>query len=102
MSRRPSLATLRVLSSFVEQPTTWRHGYEISKTLDIASGTLYPILMRLSERGHLDTQWTESPIEGRPRRHTYRLTPGGRTWALGAIADAKRTGAVSRLGMNPI
>jgi DNA-binding PadR family transcriptional regulator len=43
----------------------------------LASGSLYPILMRLSERGLLEAAWEEMPARGRPPRHLYRLTPAG-------------------------
>ena len=64
------------------------------------SGTLYPILMRLEERGWLETQWEnlqetpEASAEGRggrPPRHMYRLTAGGRAWATEALAAARGT-----------
>lgn len=96
-ARLPSFQTTAVLSAFLESPTEWTYGYDLSKRLDIASGTLYPILMRLSERTHLETRWTESTSEGRPRRHMYRLTIAGRAWATVAVAERTRTtGTVPR------
>lgn len=59
------------------RPLEWRHGYEIMKLTGIKSGTLYPMLIRLHEQGHLETRWVPAVIEGRPPRHAYRLTPSG-------------------------
>lgn len=81
MPRRPSRRTIQVLSVLIESRGSWTHGYDIVKRLGIASGSLYPILMRLHDRGILDTKWEDSPIEGRPRRHLYRLTNEGTKWA---------------------
>ena len=36
-----------------------------------------PILMRLNERGMLDSCWLEPERPGRPPRHGYRLTAKG-------------------------
>ncbi len=38
---------------------------------------MYPILIRLSDRGFLETQWETVMVSGRPPRHLYRLTPTG-------------------------
>jgi DNA-binding PadR family transcriptional regulator len=57
-------------------PATWRHGYDLLKELDLKAGTLYPILMRLCDRGVLEAAWEEDPPPGRPPRHLYRLKGG--------------------------
>ena len=57
--------------------TTWHYGYEISQRTGLKSGTLYPILIRLAEQGWLETRWAEPERQGRPARHTYRLTQVG-------------------------
>jgi PadR family transcriptional regulator, regulatory protein PadR len=59
------------------RPADWCYGYELMKSADIKSGTLYPILMRLEERGLLESKWTPPEQEGRPARHAYRLTDAG-------------------------
>jgi DNA-binding PadR family transcriptional regulator len=66
-----------VLTTLREKPAEWRYGYDISTETGLASGTLYPILARLAERGLLETHWEDEPPEGRPRRHLYRLTADG-------------------------
>lgn len=64
----------------------WGHGYELAKQSGLKSGTLYPILMRLSDRDYLASQWEESPQQGRPPRHMYRLTSAGLRYAREQIA----------------
>lgn len=76
-SRRPSGQTLNLLRSLIEEPKKWRHGYELSKATELMSGTLYPILMRLSERGLLEHKWVPPEDGGRLPRHVYRLTGKG-------------------------
>ena len=73
---RLSPQTLRVLERFIEHPTAWRYGYELSRETGLKSGTLYPILMRLAKFSLLETKWV-STEDGVPPRHTYRLTPNG-------------------------
>ena len=75
--RRPSSQTIAVLSALAAAPDTWRYGYELAAEVGLASGSLYPILMRLSDRGLLESTWEERPPRGRPPRHLYRLTAAG-------------------------
>jgi PadR family transcriptional regulator PadR len=49
---------------------------EQSASLDLAEGTLYPILMRLKEEGLLESTWVEAET-GHPRKY-YKLTRAGR------------------------
>jgi PadR family transcriptional regulator PadR len=76
-SRKLSPQSLTLLALFLEQPRKWRHGYELSQDSGLKSGTLYPILMRLCERGTLEAKWEESTEPGRPPRHMYKLTTAG-------------------------
>src|SRR3954470_12093991 len=69
--------TRAVLDALRGHPADWRYGYDIAKETELASGTLYPILGRLADRGLLETRWEGDPPEGRPRRHLYRLTAAG-------------------------
>jgi PadR family transcriptional regulator, regulatory protein PadR len=55
----------------------WRYGYDLSKETGLKSGSLYPILIRLADRGLLETDWESEPPRGRPPRHLYRLTSAG-------------------------
>jgi DNA-binding PadR family transcriptional regulator len=54
-------------------------GYELSKSLRIASGTLYPLLAKAEEAGLLRARWEdETPVGvGRPRRRYYQITGAG-------------------------
>lgn len=55
------------------------YGYElvqtISQNVDIAEGTIYPLLRRLNRDGYFETYLKES-TEGPPRKY-YRLTEKG-------------------------
>jgi DNA-binding PadR family transcriptional regulator len=50
---------------------------DLAKETGLLSGTLYPLLMRLSDQGFLDARWQESEQPGKPPRHMYRLTAAG-------------------------
>ena len=77
LARKCSRQTLALLAALMEQPRTWQHGYELSKATGLKSGTLYPILIRLSALGFLDSRWKDAERPGRPPRHVYRLTTIG-------------------------
>jgi DNA-binding PadR family transcriptional regulator len=66
----------------------WRHGYDLAKETGLKSGTLYPILVRLSERGVVEARWEAEQPAGRPRRHLYRLSVDGAVVARAALAGA--------------
>ena len=83
--------TLRLFAALLGDPTRWRYGYDLSRETGLASGTLYPILMRLSAQRLLDTDWEPSDEPGRPPRHTYRLTADGLALAQDRLAAAART-----------
>ena len=84
--REFSPQTLSVLAALSEQPSQWQHGYALASKAGLKSGTLYPILIRLADRGLLEACWQEEPQPGRPRRHLYRLTAGGLASAREALA----------------
>lgn len=81
--------TRLVLGSFLQDPAEWRYGYDISRETGLKSGTLYPILMRLSDKSLLATRWQAPEIPGRPPRHVYRLTQFGERWAREEVAVRK-------------
>lgn len=83
-----ALAVVDVLT----RANDWCHGYDLMAQVEVKSGTLYPLLMRLEAQGWLEAQWVESPQAGRPPRHVYRLTPAGRAWVA---AMAEQRAAVS-------
>jgi PadR family transcriptional regulator PadR len=86
--RRLSPETVLVLERFLEQPTDWRYGYELSQITGLKSGTLYPILMRLEKHALLEACWVTTE-DGVPPRHTYRLTPNGLELARTRLAEAR-------------
>jgi PadR family transcriptional regulator, regulatory protein PadR len=79
MPRKPnnSRQTRTLLAAFLERAQTWLHGYDLSKETGLKSGTLYPLLMRLSEQGLMESRWQEPERPGLPPRHIYRLTSSG-------------------------
>lgn len=79
MPRKPNTSrqTRALLATFLELPQAWRHGYDLSKETGLKSGTLYPLLMRLSEQGLLQSRWQEPERPGLPARHVYHLTASG-------------------------
>jgi PadR family transcriptional regulator len=88
-----SRQTLAVLAALAAEPAGWRHGYLIAKQTGLASGTLYPILIRLAERRLIEARWEDEQPAGRPRRHLYRLTGDGLTAARTALAEAPAAAA---------
>jgi DNA-binding PadR family transcriptional regulator len=86
---RMSLQTLRVLEAFLENPADELSGADVQKRSGLASGTLYPILLRLESAGWFVSRWEAiDPVTaGRPRRRFYRLTPNGLTRATEVFAS---------------
>lgn len=75
--RKPSRQTAQLLAALVTRPSQWRYGYDLAKELELQSGTLYPLLIRLAEQGLLESEWHAATRPGRPPRHAYRLTQTG-------------------------
>lgn len=97
--RRPSPQTIAVLLALAEEPARWSYGYDLCRSLELEAGTVYPILIRLAERGHLETAWEQDVPSGRPRRHLYRLSHKGAELAAelrGASTAADRATLTSR------
>ena len=88
-NRTPSPQSRAILEALLAQPLEWRYGYELSKLVGLGSGTLYPVLIRLHDRGLMESKWVEAERPGRPARHAYRLTPRGAafTHALGKARE---------------
>jgi DNA-binding PadR family transcriptional regulator len=80
---------VKVLSALAADPSHWRYGYELGREVGLKAGSLYPILMRLADRGLLEASWETDPPEGRPPRHLYRLTGTG----LAVAAEAAQAGS---------
>ncbi|MBX3563866.1 MAG: PadR family transcriptional regulator [Sphingomonas sp.] len=71
-----------VLAALSAQARQWRHGYDLMKETGLLSGTLYPLLMRMTDNGVVEAEWREPVQPGRPARHAYRLTAKGLALAL--------------------
>jgi PadR family transcriptional regulator, regulatory protein PadR len=71
-----------VLDALSVRRQEWRHGYDLMKETGLSSGTLYPLLMRMTEKGLVEAEWREPAVAGRPARHAYRLTAAGFALAL--------------------
>jgi DNA-binding PadR family transcriptional regulator len=91
-SRRPSKQMLRLLDALSSAPGEWRHGYDIMKETGLLSGTLYPLLMRMTDQGLVEAEWREPAQPGRPARHAYRLTAQGLVLARAIAGQASLSG----------
>jgi PadR family transcriptional regulator PadR len=89
---RMSLQTLRALEAFLENPADPLSGADVQRRSGLASGTLYPILLRLEAAGWFVSKWEsiDPSSAGRPRRRLYRLTPGGLSRASEVFASFGR------------
>src|SRR5262245_54163621 len=95
-TRRPSAQTETILMALARHPTKWRYGYDLCQQTGIKPGSMYPILMRLADRGMLHTNWETQTSEGRPPRHLYRLSAAGLRVA-GELAAPRKRAAGGRL-----
>jgi len=91
----------RVISALLTDPAAEWYGLDLMRDAGLASGTLYPILVRLERAGWVSSHWedTDPVIEDRPTRRRYRMTPLGVTDARREVAFLRRqhnrlTGAV--------
>ena len=80
---------LTLLNAMSVKPQEWRHGYELMKETGLLSGTLYPLLMRMTDQGLVEAEWRDPVTLGRPARHAYRLTTNG--VALAQAPEAERS-----------
>lgn len=75
-----SYIALRVLREFLVKPDP-QCGAEVARTLKLGSGTVYPLIARLTKE-----DWVEHvatlPGENVPDSHFYRITPAGRAALL--------------------
>lgn len=81
------LATVTVLKALHEGK---RFGLDIMEATGLPSGTVYPTLGRMEERGFVAATWEndgQARAERRPRRRYYRLTPEGAIALNRALAD---------------
>ena len=91
--RRPSKQMLALLNALAVRPRDWRHGYDLMKETGLLSGTLYPLLIRMTDQGLVEAEWREPEQLGRPARHAYRLTNAGVAFAHAAVRDCRASSA---------
>jgi PadR family transcriptional regulator, regulatory protein PadR len=86
---RMSGPTLRLLKMLLENPRESLSGAQISKSTKLGSGTVYPLLQRLTAAGWIVGEWEKvDPSEiGRPKRRLYKLTRSGQAAALKEFAQ---------------
>jgi DNA-binding PadR family transcriptional regulator len=86
---RMSAHTLKVLGALLSSGRDELSGAEIGRTTKLASGTLYPILLRLEKAGWLQSRWEAEDASslGRPRRRLYLVTAVGAQKAAAAFKD---------------
>jgi len=91
--KRITKPTRLVLAAFMERPADEQYGLDVAKATGLKSGSLYPILGRLEEKGWLTSRWedTDPEAEGRPRRRYYQLTGGGIALATKALSPTQRS-----------
>ena len=99
-NRPPSAQAIRVLRALAADPSRWRYGYDLVTEVGLKSGSLYPILVRLADRGLLDATWEPGP-DGRPPRHLYRLSTAGREYVAALPAAAQPAARASRAAGRP-
>lgn len=95
-TRSLSPQAARLFAALAESEGAWVHGYDLCKATGLKSGTLYPLLVRLADRGLVEAEWRASPLPGRPSRHVYRLTAQGRALARAMAAEGAPRAASPR------
>lgn len=71
-NRAPSVQQRRILRLIIQSQSGSAHGYRLMEQTGIPSGSLYPHLRTLAQRGYVTSEVMESAC-GRPRR-VYRIT----------------------------
>ena len=84
-NRSPSAQAISVLRALAANPAHWRYGYDLATEVHLKSGSLYPMLVRLADRGLLETSWEPGEAAA---RHLYRLTLAGREYVAGLPGPA--------------
>lgn len=88
---RLSGPAILVLETLLRE-AAWTYGYDLMRATGVQAGTLYPLLVRLTDAGWLTAKWEERIEGGRPPRHLYRLTAEGRAAAREYLGRARARG----------
>lgn len=86
---RLTTQTLKVMGVLLSERQSEFSGADIARSTRLASGTLYPILLRLEQAGWAESRWEAGkPRElGRPRRRFYKITGIGASKARSALRE---------------
>jgi PadR family transcriptional regulator PadR len=87
--RKHSIQTEQVFAAMMDAPADETYGFELVKATGLPSGSVYPILRRLEDRGWLIAREEAiNPHARRPRHRVYyRLTAEGLRVAREATRD---------------
>jgi PadR family transcriptional regulator PadR len=87
---RITTQVLKVLGALIAA-TDEISGADVARSTELASGTLYPILLRLEKSRWIESQWEKGdPRElGRPRRRLYSVTALGAKKARAAFKEIR-------------
>jgi PadR family transcriptional regulator PadR len=95
---RVTAGVVRVCALLLTDPDCRWYGLEIGRRLNMGSGVVYPLLLRLENAGVLAGE-AEPPLpdrQVRPARRWLWLTPEGKVWAEQIVAkmsaDLARSG----------
>ncbi|MEV4496530.1 helix-turn-helix transcriptional regulator [Micromonospora arborensis] len=88
---RITIPVAKVLAALLAEPDAHRYGLDLMRLTGLPSGTLYPVLHRLSGAGWLAADWEviDPVAAGRPARRYYQLTAVGAAQARRALADLR-------------
>jgi len=85
--RRPGYAGVALLKALKSGA---RYGLDLMEATELPSGTVYPQMRRLEQRGFVRSAWEAGDAareHGRPRRRYYEITPEGEIALAEAIAQ---------------
>lgn len=87
--RKHSIQTQQVFAVMMDAPSDETYGFQLVKATGLPSGSVYPILRRLEDRGWVTArEEVINPDAHRPRHRVfYRLTGEGRRVAREATRE---------------
>jgi PadR family transcriptional regulator, regulatory protein PadR len=70
---------LKTITVFINSPSRQYSGADICRETKLFSGTVYPLLYKLEEKGWIKGAWEEIDPhkEGRPKKRLYQITSSG-------------------------
>jgi PadR family transcriptional regulator PadR len=72
------MSEAKLYAYLLEHPDVEHYVLDLEKALKIPAGSLYPLLIRLEQRGHLSSRWEDLELgETRRPRRLYKLTGPG-------------------------